>query len=217
MFQNQYCIYLYALEKENVRFMPTRIKVSTTNPAHGPDIAIGQSGITAEEPITVGELMKQTVTKIPDRVALRYKMGDTWNHVTYQQYYDHCIAAAKSFVKVIYRFSTVHYFNCACISELHWIPLALIRKPRPQTHTCIAYSCFPTLKFFREQLGICTADDQLTFHCLYSSFYTPYFYCMYYATALTYHWALCAFMHFEQTVAARDKTRNFVQVPMITL
>ena len=89
-----------------MKFKPTPIKVSTTNPADGPDIAIGQSGITAEEPITVGELMKQTVTKIPNKVALRYKTGDTWNHVTYQQYYDLCIAAAKSFVKVIY-FSTL--------------------------------------------------------------------------------------------------------------
>lgn len=97
-----------------MKFKPTHIKVSTTNPADGPDIAIGQSGITAEEPITVGELMKRTVTKIPNKVALRYKTGDTWNHVTYQQYYDLCIAAAKSFVKVIY-FSTL--FTCSCSSN----------------------------------------------------------------------------------------------------
>ena len=44
--------------------------------------------------------MKQTVSKIPDHVGIRYKNGDTWNDITYQQYYNLCISAAKSFIKV---------------------------------------------------------------------------------------------------------------------
>ena len=79
---------------------PTRTKVCSTNPADGPDIAMGQSGLSAEKPITIGEMMKQTVSKISDKPALRYKTGDTWSDITYQQYYDMCVAAAKSFLKV---------------------------------------------------------------------------------------------------------------------
>lgn len=75
-------------------------KFRCTNSLDGPDIMVGQHGLPSEIPITVGEMMKQTVSKIPNSVALRYKTGDTWNNVTYQQYYDMCISAAKSFIKV---------------------------------------------------------------------------------------------------------------------
>lgn len=78
-----------------------RTKVRSTNPFDGPDIAFGESGICAEEPMTIGQMMKLTVSKIPDHPALRYKTGeDTWNDVTFQQYYDQSIAVAKSFLKV---------------------------------------------------------------------------------------------------------------------
>ena len=81
---------------------PARTKLRSIHPLDGPDIAMGQSGLTAEQPSTVGDLMKMTVTKIPNGIALRHKIGDTstWNDITYQEYYNMCISAAKSFIKV---------------------------------------------------------------------------------------------------------------------
>ena len=91
-----------------------RTMFRATSPLDGVDIALGQSGIAAETPITVGEMMRGTVAKIPSHFALRYKVGDTWNNVTYQQYYDLCISAAKSFIKasnLAHTYSLmVHYY-----------------------------------------------------------------------------------------------------------
>ena len=85
--------------QEDVRSKPTR-KVRSTDPADGPDIAMEDSGLAAAKPITIGEMMKLTVSKVPDRVALRYKSGEEWIDLTFQQYYDSTVAAAKSFLKV---------------------------------------------------------------------------------------------------------------------
>ena len=73
----------------------------STNPADGPDIVIGESGIAAEKPITIPDLLKMTVSRVPDRVALCYKNDENWTDVTYKQYYDLVLAAAKSFLKVV--------------------------------------------------------------------------------------------------------------------
>ena len=72
----------------------------STNPVNGPDIIIGESGLSAEKPITIGEMMKQTVSKIPDHIGLQFKTGNNWSNVTFQEYYDMSVAAAKSFLKV---------------------------------------------------------------------------------------------------------------------
>ena len=76
------------------------MKFRSTSPLDGPDILLGDSGIASEVPITIGELMRGTVAKIPNGIALRYKTGDVWTDVTYQEYYELCISAAKSFIKV---------------------------------------------------------------------------------------------------------------------
>ena len=49
---------------------------------------------------TVGQLFKQTVEKFPMHPALKYKEGGIWKTITYTGYYDLCIKAAKSFLKV---------------------------------------------------------------------------------------------------------------------
>ncbi len=66
------------------------------------DIAIGESGLESEEPITVGQMFQETVKKAPDAPALKYKnkMEEEWKTVTYSEYYQLCIRAAKSFLKV---------------------------------------------------------------------------------------------------------------------
>ena len=86
--------------EQRVKSKPVRTKFRSTDPANGPDIAMGESGISADAPMTIAEMFKMTVTQVPDRIALKYKSGDTWQEVTYQQYYDLTVAAAKSFLKV---------------------------------------------------------------------------------------------------------------------
>ena len=81
----------------------SRTKVRCTDPANGPDIAMGESGLAAEDPITIPEMFKATVSKIPEHPALRFKTSeDTWSEYSYQEYYDLTVAAAKSFLKVSY-------------------------------------------------------------------------------------------------------------------
>ena len=77
-----------------------RCKVRTADPSDGPEIALELSGLAAEEPLTIGAMMQQTVSRVPNHVALCYQVEQTWMSITYQQYYDMCIAAAKSFLKV---------------------------------------------------------------------------------------------------------------------
>ena len=79
---------------------PARTKVRTWNPDEKVDLAIGESGIEAEEPITVGQLFKDAVARFPKHPALKYKEDGMWKTITYTQYYDLCIKVAKSFLKV---------------------------------------------------------------------------------------------------------------------
>jgi hypothetical protein len=83
--------------EQRVKSKPVRTKFRSTDPANGPDIAMGESGLSADAPMTIAEMFKMTVTQVPDRIALKYKSEDTWQEVTYQQYYDLTVAAAKSF------------------------------------------------------------------------------------------------------------------------
>ena len=49
---------------------------------------------------TVGQIFKETVEKFPMHPALKYKEDETWKTITYTGYYNLCIKAAKSFLKV---------------------------------------------------------------------------------------------------------------------
>ena len=63
-------------------------------------ILSGESGIEEEEPMTVGQLFKDAVSRFPTHPALKYKEGGKWKTYTYTEYYDCCIRAAKSFLEV---------------------------------------------------------------------------------------------------------------------
>ena len=79
-----------------------RTRVRTARPDEGVDLAMESSGLGVEDPITVGQMFQDTKTRIPERPALRYKEdpeGD-WITISYSEYYDFCIRAAKSFLKV---------------------------------------------------------------------------------------------------------------------
>ena len=79
---------------------PSRTKVRTWNPYEKVDLATGKSGIEAEEPITIGQLFMDAVDRFPKHPALKYKEDGKWKAITYTDYYDLCIKAAKSFLKV---------------------------------------------------------------------------------------------------------------------
>ena len=83
--------------------------VRTWNPDDKVDLVIGESGIEAEKPITVGQLMKDVVARFPAHPALKYKEDGIWKTITYTGYYGLCIKAAKSFLKVR---REAAYLNC---------------------------------------------------------------------------------------------------------
>ena len=81
----------------------------TWNPDEVVDLAIGETGIEAEKPVTVGELFKDVVARFIKHPALKYKEDGIWKAITYTDYYGLCIKAAKSFLKV--RVGAA-YLNC---------------------------------------------------------------------------------------------------------
>ena len=80
--------------------LPRRTKIRTTDPRNALEIPMEPEGIASEEPTTVGKVLKETVSKIPDKAALRYKEDDVWKTITYKEYYNLVIKAGKSFLKV---------------------------------------------------------------------------------------------------------------------
>lgn len=90
---------------------PQRRKVRTTDPSDGVDLAMGVKGIEAVPPITVGQMFQETVRKFPSHPALRYKEGGEWKSITYDEYYELSIRAAKSFLKVRCMIAEV-FFSC---------------------------------------------------------------------------------------------------------
>ena len=75
-------------------------KVFSIDPADTVDIQIGDSGIEATKPITIGQLFKNTVDRFADHTALSTKEENEWKKITYKEYYDLSIRTAKSFLKV---------------------------------------------------------------------------------------------------------------------
>ena len=65
-------------------------------------IAVGKSGISALQPITIPHFIKRTVDKLPDGEALHWKdnKDGPWQSVTYAEYLKLIYDAAKSFLKV---------------------------------------------------------------------------------------------------------------------
>lgn len=87
-------------EKPKPKPHPARSQVRTCVPEMGVDLAMGESSTEAMEPITVGQLFQYTVKELPRHPALKYKEDRTWKTITYIEYYNLCVRAAKSFLKV---------------------------------------------------------------------------------------------------------------------
>lgn len=77
------------------------------------DDFIKESNSEEEEPITIGQLFQNAVKKFPKHPALKYKIGKKWKSITFTGYYELCIRAAKSFLKV-----RVHGTACMCVPQL---------------------------------------------------------------------------------------------------
>lgn len=78
----------------------TSSRVWTTDPDIPVALRIGETGISAELPITVGEVFKQTVKKFADNPAMAFKEGESLKKISYKEYYNLSVKAAKSFIKL---------------------------------------------------------------------------------------------------------------------
>ena len=78
-------------------------KLRCFDPAGTVDITVGQTGVTAEKPITVPEFCNKTFEKWPEVTALCWKdkKEDPWKSLTYAQYKKLIYNVAKSFIKVM--------------------------------------------------------------------------------------------------------------------
>ena len=91
-----------------VKVQRRRIKVRTTVPNEGVDLAIGDGALEGAEPTTFGRLFQQRVQEFPDVVALSWQEKDgeeegskmVWKTATYKEYYRSCFDASKSYLKV---------------------------------------------------------------------------------------------------------------------
>ena len=61
---------------------------------------------------TVAQLFKSTAERFPMHPALKHKEDGTWETITYTGYYNHCIKAAKSFLKV--------RMGALCVTYVQW-------------------------------------------------------------------------------------------------
>ena len=75
-------------------------RVWSVDPTEPVDVAVGEVGLAAAKPITIGRMFQEAVEKFPENPALAFKDGDTWTTIIYTDYYNLCIRAAKSFLKV---------------------------------------------------------------------------------------------------------------------
>ena len=98
-----------AASSEGQAVKTKRSKLWSTDPAAGVDLAVEPEAgsIEAQQPVTIGKLFKTTVERAPDAPALKCEVDGQeeaggWKTITYKEYYDLCVSAAKSFLKVSY-------------------------------------------------------------------------------------------------------------------
>ncbi|KAK9408896.1 long-chain-fatty-acid-CoA ligase ACSBG2-like [Crotalus adamanteus] len=81
-------------------------------------LRLDESGIGAEDPITVHDLFLASVEKYGNFPALSWKKKGRWSQLTFRQYYGECRKTAKSFLKL-----GLARFNSVCIlgfNSLEW-------------------------------------------------------------------------------------------------
>ncbi|XP_068175831.1 long-chain-fatty-acid--CoA ligase ACSBG2-like isoform X2 [Antennarius striatus] len=63
-------------------------------------LRMGDSGMTAETPLTINDMFTSSVKRFGDFTALSWKEGEQQKSMTYKEYYQACRTAAKSFLKL---------------------------------------------------------------------------------------------------------------------
>lgn len=63
-------------------------------------LRVGDSGVAAEEPLTVNQMFAAAAERFGDFTALGWKEGEQQKTLTYREYYQACRTAAKGFLKV---------------------------------------------------------------------------------------------------------------------
>uniref|UniRef100_A0A4W5MJA9 Long-chain-fatty-acid--CoA ligase ACSBG2 n=2 Tax=Hucho hucho TaxID=62062 RepID=A0A4W5MJA9_9TELE len=63
-------------------------------------LRMGESGFAAEPPLTVDQMFKTAVERFGSYTALGWKEGEQTKTINYQEYYQACRTAAKSFLKL---------------------------------------------------------------------------------------------------------------------
>lgn len=61
---------------------------------------MGESGLAAEPPLTIHQVLASAVERFGDYTALSWKDGEQRKSLSYREYYQACRTAAKSFLKV---------------------------------------------------------------------------------------------------------------------
>ena len=70
------------------------------DPSIGVSLRIGNSGVSAEKPLTVVEMFQRTAARYGYCLALSVKRFGVWQQWTYDDYYRDCVTVAKAFIKV---------------------------------------------------------------------------------------------------------------------
>lgn len=60
----------------------------------------GDSGLSAEPPVTIHQVFTSAVKRFGDYTALSWRDGQQQKRLNYREYYQTCRIAAKSFLKV---------------------------------------------------------------------------------------------------------------------
>ena len=74
---------------------------TTTDPSVAVDIKLAEKDFAAT---TVGRLFQKAVARFPNHPALRYKTASSWEELTYSQYYNKCLEAARAYIEVSWKF-----------------------------------------------------------------------------------------------------------------
>uniref|UniRef100_W5LB37 Long-chain-fatty-acid--CoA ligase ACSBG2 n=1 Tax=Astyanax mexicanus TaxID=7994 RepID=W5LB37_ASTMX len=63
-------------------------------------LRMGESGPAAETAVTVHQAFEKAVKRFGNYTALGWKEGEQWKKISYKEYFDTCLIAAKSFLKL---------------------------------------------------------------------------------------------------------------------
>ena len=85
---------------------PTGSRVRSSNPHEPLQILRSAQGLEKVDPVTIGQMFQDTVKIFPKKTALCFKeTGDSdWKEISFAKYYSFTTQAARSLLKVLYRF-----------------------------------------------------------------------------------------------------------------